>query len=338
MPPSADAPWSWLPPAAYDISLKFTFTDKRSPLYWDKIGACFVWPPLGSTLGHVAVIDTKNKKPDEYKSKWDEPWRALGTRAYPGWADHKQNKLRWLGGYSWKNEVPWSGHYIRLPEMSEELKWRNAPPVGELAAPLAAAASGSTNIPAGPLSFQPLGHGSRIETIRRMKTFCGIHAPAPVNTKGKVKGKGKRKSKGKGVRFDDSNFRRVTKMRDRIERLLQQSSDPIPDGCKTKTAGVDYDSPPRTAEEMLRRADPTEEEKERLFHLRYYYMPEDDMCKLAFKLSVELGKMGPKLENTAEFVDPLCKEFCQHLQEVADLLEKKGIQPKMLRPEDLGDM
>jgi len=72
--------------------------------------------------------------------------------------------------------------------------------------------------------------------------------------------------------------------------------------------------------------------------LRYYYMPEDDMCKLAFKLSVELGKFGKSVVNKKDFCDPLCKEFCDHLQEVADLLEQKGIQPKTLRPEDFGKM
>jgi len=326
-PASAEAPWSWLPPAAYDVSLKMTFQDPRSPMYWDKMGASFVWPPLGGTVSHVS--GTKGATPGESSvnspDRWDAPWMSYGTRSYPARQGDKRSKQRYVAGYSMKGPCPFYKHYIKLPAMLEELQWRNAPPLppGEPAAPSQPGNRGSLQPPSG--KGKPKPGNSRIDKIRQFKTLRGIEPANPASGSTEPRGK------GQGARNDDSNLRKLTKLRERWEKLRRATSQPIPDDAVTKPAGVCYDSPPRTLEHLARPQVGTEEELERLFHMRFYYQPQDDMCRFAFKLSIDQGKNNyPTKEAASQAAQKLLEEFFIEIKQEEQYWDALGQEPKCM--------
>ena len=333
-PPTEEAAWGWLPAAAYDVSLKLTFQDPRSPMYWDRMGASYVWPPLGGTISHVS--GTKGNTPGESSinspDRWDAPWMSYGTRVYPSRISDKRSKLRFIGGYSMKGQCPYYEHYIKLPEMLDELQWRNAPPLpqGELAAPSLAGNRGSLQPPSVGLDSAPSGKANpkrgnfRIDRINQFKTVRGLHSSFSA-------GSTEPKGKGEGVRHEDANLRRLTKLRDRWEKLRMLTSQPIPDHCKTKPDHTSYDSPPRTQEELARPMVGTAQELERLFHMRFYYQPQDDMCRLAFKLSIDQGKNNYATKEDARVAgQEMLNEFTIEIMEEARHWAEHGTEPKTM--------
>ena len=109
------------------------------------------------------------------------------------------------------------------------------------------------------------------------------------------------------------------------------TSQPIPDHCKTKPDHTSYDSPPRTQEELARPMVGTAQELERLFHMRFYYQPQDDMCRLAFKLSIDQGKNNhPTREDAALAAQEMLNEFIAEIQQEARQWADSGTEPKTM--------
>ena len=79
----------WLPKAAFDVAMARTFSDPRSPLYWDTIGGCAVTPPCGHVLTHESGTrghhqGARRRAEDSIHSgKWHQWWCRGGTRPMP---------------------------------------------------------------------------------------------------------------------------------------------------------------------------------------------------------------------------------------------------------------
>ena len=306
-------------------------------MYWDKMGACFVWPPLGGTVSHVS--GTKGEIPGESgvmsPNRWNANWMAYGTRQYPTYLGDKRNQRRYVAGFTQKGKCPHSA-YIVLPQMLDELRWRNEPqdPQGELAAP---SSQGSLQPPQRTASGKPPTGPppdgtpkSMIAKIAMVKKCGGIGAETAGSTEGSGVG---------AKRNQDGNMRKFIKMRDRQERFRMLSSDPIPIGCTGNPDGkLHYDSPRRTLEILMRPQTGTDEEKEQLYHARFMYQPQDDMSTLAFNISIDQGKQNYQTEGDAfAAAQTIINQYVDFLKQKADSWKLIKEQPKSLMPHDLLD-
>ena len=118
-----------MPRPAFDVSLRQTLLDPRSPLNAEKLGACFVYPPWGSFVGHIS--GTSGGMRDIH---WDRPGVAPGTREVPHWPNTRE---RYLGKFCEQGVPPWS-HAVVLPRDLDTYRWRARPlatqPCGAVAA------------------------------------------------------------------------------------------------------------------------------------------------------------------------------------------------------------
>ena len=107
-----------LPRPAFDVSLRQTLLDPRNPLNAEKLGACFVYPPWGSFVGHIS--GTSGGMRDIH---WDRPGIAPGTREVPHWPNTRE---RYLGKFCEQGVPPWS-HAVVLPKDLGTHRWRTRP-------------------------------------------------------------------------------------------------------------------------------------------------------------------------------------------------------------------
>ena len=276
----------WLPPAAYDVTLKLTLQDPRSPMYWEKIGASYVWPPLGQTTSHVSGTKTVGKNVVMSANRWAAKWMSSGTRMYPvrqGEGSKKAPLKRWIGGFSAKGVPEWNKVYINLPTDLDELRWRNAPPPqGSSQHPGGHSAGSVTQADADMLdegltlpqaeaaAERLVGKELQLANLRKQKIMEMIgNQPdvQDVDSEGEPSAVNRRRY---------SKIRALTKTRDRLEKFRMLSSDPIPLDAKSLpkafggAAPRRYDSQPATAADYFRPMKGSDEQLQRLSHLRFY--------------------------------------------------------------------
>ena len=143
-----------------------TFSDPRSPLYWDTIGGCCLTPPVGHHLPHISGTVGKIQGQRRYswaksvhKGRWNEDWCRGGTRAGP--RDHVRKQPR-LMSMPTPNETPvFAGRPLDFPLDHDELVWRTRmePGLAELVFP---GSTGANPLPAGALSL-----AGRIEKLAK---------------------------------------------------------------------------------------------------------------------------------------------------------------------------
>ena len=348
MEEDSEAPSGWLPPAAYDVSLKLTLQDPRSPMHWDKIGASYVWPPLGQTTSHVSGTKTVGKNVVMSSNRWAAKWMSSGTRMYPvrqGQGSKKAPLKRWIGGFSAKGVPSWNNVYINLPTDLDELRWRNAPPPqGSSQHPGGHSAGSVTQADADMLDeglTQPqaeaaaerlVGKELQLANLRKQKIMemIGNHPDVEdVDSEGEASAVNRRRH---------SKIRALTKTRDRLEKLRMRSSDPIPLDAKSLpkafggAAPRRYDSQPTTAAEYYRPMRGSDEQLQSLSHLRFYYQPEDDMAALAYRISMDQGCHDYTEEQKRAIALEISDDFCQDLSAQAKAWEQVKNRPRQLFP------
>ena len=75
----------------------------------------------------------------------------------------------------------------------------------------------------------------------------------------------------------------------------------------------------------------TAEELQRLFHMRFYCQPQDDMCRLAFKLSIDQGKNNDATKEDARVAgQEMLNEFTIEIMEEARHWAEHGTEPKTM--------
>ena len=304
VPSTEEVLFGWLPPEPYDIALRRILQDPTSPMYWDRIGASLVWPPLGMSCTSCPPTEVITS-PD----RWDAAWMSPGTRMYTvrnGACAKPSTKQRWITGFRpWVDAPTWSGIYINLPEDLEELRWRNSPP-----------------LPSGPPEERqrrgyPAGRSTEADSylLQGGKVTTWKH--------------------GKGTT--------LKKIRQRLEQFRMKSRDPIPEGCKSLPKEIDgrvvrYDGQALTEEEMDRPDKGSVEQLKSLFQVVFYFQPRDDMAALAYKISMDQGthdydeeqKRNAAMNIYDEFMKDMKKDL--HSEKIARDLGR--VRPRMLCPYD----
>ena len=353
-----EAPFTWLPPAAYDVTLKLTLQDPRSPMYWDRIGASYVWPPLGQTLSHVSGTKTVGKNVIMSPDRWSEKWMSPGTRIYH--VRHveggkKPPKLRWIGGFSAKGVPEWNHVYINLPTDLDELRWRNAPrlpanpyqgssqpPGGHSAGSVTEADAdmldeGMTLPQAAAAAKRLVGQELQVATLRKQKVMAMIATLPGVEDTHSSAGE-----TSAVTRDTHSKKRALTKTRDRLEKFRMLSNDPISMGAKSLPKAFGgakrrrYDGRPTTDAEFYRPQRGSDEQLESLAHLRFYYQPEDDMAALAYRISMDQGCHDYTEEEKRARALELNDEFCRDLDDQVQAWNVMDHPPRILYPHESG--
>ena len=110
-----------LPEAGFDVSLKLTLEEPKingleNPLHSDKVGACFVYPPIGSTKpqlshtrGPAAGLNQDQPCYVDFQRQWNEKNMRQGTRQLQ-WVSHELNKpwsqrRRNTSKYDWERKL-----------------------------------------------------------------------------------------------------------------------------------------------------------------------------------------------------------------------------------------
>ena len=360
-PRTEAAPFGWLPPAAYDVSLKFTVQDVNSPMHWDVAGISYVWPPLGQTVQHVSGTKTEENKKEIFNNdNWKKYFISPGTRMFPIRPDssrERQPVQRWIGGFSPAgSQPPWNGVYIDLPNDLDALRWRNQPPSSTSLPQRSAQASGSTsaaslNAPDAVLADESLTpphaeaaarprRRGEAQPARSKRNKVQVLIDMDFEAQNEGGGKGGGKGSAPEWPWGEPTLAKKTALartRDRLQRLRMESSEEIPLDCKflgrtPEGLPIRYDSHHAGTEDSFQRHPQrgNPQQLESLHNFVYYHQPWCDKSALAYKISMDQGCHDYTYEEKRAAAQRMYAEFVDAVEDQQKAWKTLNCYPKQM--------
>ena len=292
----------WLPKAAFDVTMAKTFSDPKSPLYWDTIGGCCVTPPIGHHQPHISGTSGKmqgaNKswKASVHAGRWTEPWCRGGTRWREDHVEELKPQLMSMPRPGEKPVFDPSG-ILLFPEDHEELVWRTRLESGleDIVFP-----GRRTGVP----PAQHLKHkGTKIDRLAQY--WLGVST--------------KKMMKGKNTSWHNTFSRQLNSLTRMVTKPVapetRRHHTPETEGGFYDT---DYQAPPG-----LSTLDLQEQRRSHMF--RMYPLPFDPQAHLAYSISLAEGRLGKracphsdswKCPDEVAAIVQQAKEFKKYLKDV----------------------